>query len=264
VVDRLTLLRGAVQQALETNELDGVLALRADHNGTVPHLFRTGDDLSGLALWPKYPLTRTLDLLLSAQPGARLGIVARGCDERSLIEMAKRNQVDLERVTLIGLACTAEEAAACRCARPYPTKIAVGERVEGVEDTITSEHARLSLAERAGFWQRQFAKCFKCYGCRNVCPQCFCEECALEEDLWVERGVLAPPFPMFHLIRAMHTVGKCVGCRECELACPADIPLTILYSLLRRDVEEMFGYVPGASLEDRPPLVVSGVPEGWA
>jgi len=262
VVDRLTLLRGAVQQALETNELDGVLALRADHNGTVPHLFRTGDDLSGLALWPKYPLTRTLDLLLSAQPGARLGIVARGCDERSLIEMAKRNQVDLERVTLIGLACTAEEAAACRCARPYPTKIAVGERVEGVEDTITSEHARLSLAERAGFWQRQFAKCFKCYGCRNVCPQCFCEECALEEDLWVERGVLAPPFPMFHLIRAMHTVGKCVGCRECELACPADIPLTILYSLLRRDVEEMF--VPGASLEDRPPLVVSGVPEGWA
>jgi len=264
VVDRLTLLRGAVQQALETNELDGVLALRADHNGTVPHLFRTGDDLSGLALWPKYPLTRTLDLLLSAQPGARLGIVARGCDERSLIEMAKRNQVDLERVTLIGLACTAEEAAACRCARPYPTKIAVGERVEGVEDTITSEHARLSLAERAGFWQRQFAKCFKCYGCRNVCPQCFCEECALEEDLWVERGMLAPPFPMFHLIRAMHTVGKCVGCRECELACPADIPLTILYSLLRRDVEEMFGYVPGASLEDRPPLVVSGVPEGWA
>ncbi|RLC62925.1 MAG: 4Fe-4S ferredoxin, partial [Chloroflexota bacterium] len=191
MVDRLTLLRGAVQQALETNELDGVLALRADHNGTVPHLFRTGDDLSGLALWPKYPLTRTLDLLLSAQPGARLGIVARGCDERSLIEMAKRNQVDLERVTLIGLACTAEEAAACRCARPYPTKIAVGERVEGVEDTITSEHVRLSLAERAGFWQRQFAKCFKCYGCRNVCPQCFCEECALEEDLWVERGVLA-------------------------------------------------------------------------
>ena len=39
----------------------------------------------------------------------------------------------------------------------------------------------------------------------------------------------------------------------------ADIPLTMLYTLLRKDAEEMFGYVPGASVEDQPPLVVSGV-----
>jgi formate hydrogenlyase subunit 6/NADH:ubiquinone oxidoreductase subunit I len=66
-----------------------------------------------------------------------------------------------------------------------------------------------------------------------------------------------PPFPIFHLIRAMHTVGRCVGCNECERSCPAQIPLTILYSLLRRDVEEMFGYEAGRSVDDKPPLVIA-------
>lgn len=258
-MDRLSMLRKAVQEVLDAGEVDGVLALRADHGGTVPHLFQPGDDLSDLALWPKFPLPLTVDLLLSSHPETKLGVVIRGCDERGLIEMAKRNQVDLERLTLIGLACTAEEVAYCPCTKPHPTEIAVGEPLEGAADGRVAEQAQLSLAERMQFWQHQFAKCFKCYGCRDVCPQCFCEECVLEDDLWVERGVLAPPFPSFHLIRALHTVSKCIGCHECELSCPADIPLTILYTLLRQDAEKMFGYVPGASLEDQPPLVVAGV-----
>ena len=61
-----------------------------------------------------------MDMLLEADPEVRLGMVTRGCEERGLIEMAKRNQVDLERITMIGLACTAEERDECRCAWPYP------------------------------------------------------------------------------------------------------------------------------------------------
>jgi formate dehydrogenase subunit beta len=52
----------------------------------------------------------------------------------------------------------------------------------------------------------------------------------------------------------MHMTSRCVACRQCELACPADIPLTVLYDLLRRDVGELLGYVPGADLEVAPPL----------
>jgi ferredoxin len=79
----------------------------------------------------------------------------------------------------------------------------------------------------------------------------------LEDEMWVQTGVLPLPFPSFHVIRAMHTVGKCVGCGECERACPADIPLTILYSLLRRDAKELFSYEAGADIEDQPPLLVT-------
>mgnify|MGYP000981562322 CR=1 FL=1 len=32
-------------------------------------------------------------------------------------------------------------------------------------------------AERAEFWHEQFAKCIRCYACRNACPSCFCPEC---------------------------------------------------------------------------------------
>jgi ferredoxin len=238
-------------------ELDGVVALRADHYGAVPHLFKPGDDLADLAIAPKYPLASVVDMLLDAYPKARLGVVARGCDERALIELAKREQVDLERVRVIGIACTSEEARECRCARPYPQELAIGERTEGVVDELIKEHLALSLEERLDFWHRQFSKCFKCYGCREVCPECFCEECPLEDNLWVEIGVVPPPFPIFHLIRAIHTVGRCVGCNECEKSCPAQIPLTILYSLLRRDVEELFGYEAGRSVDDKPPLVIA-------
>ncbi len=255
-MDRLELVRDAVRKLLEEGSVAGVLALRASGASAAPHLFRPGDDLNALVVWPKYALPRTLDMLLEAHPEARLGMVTRGCEERGLIEMAKHNQVDLERVEMIMLACTAEERDECRCAWPYPSRIDVGEKLNGSADPLVAEHEALSLQERTQFWKEQFARCLKCYACRTVCPQCFCESCILEDALWVETGTLAPPFPSYHLIRAYHTVAKCVGCTECERACPADIPLTVLYTLLRRDAEAMFGYVPGRSVDDPPPLVV--------
>jgi formate dehydrogenase subunit beta len=261
-MDRLALTQEAVKQLLESGEVEGVLALRASGPSSVLHLYRPGDDLADLALWPKYNIPKIMDLLLQAAPNARLGMVTRGCEERGLIELAKHNQVDLARIEMIGLACTAEERDQCRCAWPYPSRVDVGDKVEGIADALVAEHEQMPLEERTEFWQQQFARCIKCYACRTVCPQCFCEVCVLEDKLWVETGVMAPPFPSYHLIRAYHTVGKCVGCMECEAACPADIPLPVLYALLRRDAEELFGYVPGRSVDELPPLVVETLPQG--
>lgn len=251
------MLREAVKTLLDSGQVEGVLALREVRSPTTaPHVFHPGDTLEDLALWPKYFAPKTADMLLQAWPGARLGMVVRGCEERGLIELAKHNQVELSRLTLIGLACSTEERDACRCAWPYPQRIDVGEKVEGIADELVAQHERMTMEERSQFWQAQFARCIKCYACRTVCPQCFCEVCILEDKKWVETGVMAPPFPSYHLIRAYHTVAKCVGCMECEAACPADIPLPVLYALLRRDAEAMFGYVPGRNVEDQPPLVV--------
>jgi formate dehydrogenase (coenzyme F420) beta subunit len=261
-MERAALLRDAVRSLLDSGQVDGVLALRAEGPASTPHLFRPGDDLEHLVLWPKYFLPKIMDMLLQADPDVRLGMVTRGCEERGLIELAKHNQVDLGRIQMIGLACTAEECDQCRCAWPFPSHIDVGEKVPGIADQLVAEHEKMSQQERTKFWQQQFARCIKCYACRNVCPQCFCEVCTLEDKMWVETGQLAPPFPSYHLIRAYHTVGKCVGCMECEAACPADIPLPVLYALLRRDAEKMFGYVPGRSVDELPPLVVETLPLG--
>jgi ferredoxin len=255
-------LRAHVAENLE--KLDGVVALRRTAEGTAPHLFQDGDDLSQLVLEPRYPLASVISLLQKRFPEAKFGVVARGCDSRALVEMAKRDQIDPDRLYLLGVACTAEEAQACYCADPapdvdqWPTAELLGEPVAGAPpNPLVAEYEQMSLEERRAFWRQQFLKCIKCYGCRDICPECFCEACALEDPLWVERGVLAPDFPMFHLIRAMHMASRCVACRQCELTCPAHIPLTVLYDLLRQDVGEILGYDPGADLEIAPPISLS-------
>jgi formate dehydrogenase subunit beta len=245
-------------------ELDGVIGLRRTAEGTAPYLFQAGNNLSQLVLEPRYPLASVVSLLQKRYPEARFGIVTRGCDVRALVEMAKREQVDPDRLYLFGIACTAEEAGECYCADPAPDLTAwpqaelIGTPAEGAPpNPIVAEYENMSLSERRTFWQQQFLKCIKCYGCRNICPECFCESCALEDSLWVERGVLAPPFPMFHLIRAMHMASRCVACRQCELVCPAHIPLTVLYDLIRRDVGDLLEYAPGADIAAAPPLALT-------
>lgn len=250
--------RAKVAESLK--DLDGVLALQRTPEGTAPYLFHEGDDLSHLVLEPYYPLASIISMLQKKTPEGRIGIVARGCDVRALVEMAKRDQVDPDRLYILGITCTSEEAEACHCSDPAPdpeglSAVVVGVPVPGASpNPLVAEYDQMSLPERRAFWQEQFLKCIKCYGCRNICPECFCEACALEDPLWVERGVLAPPFPMFHLIKAMHMANRCVACRQCESACPAHIPLTILYDLMQRDVQDLLGYIPGKDITSAPPL----------
>jgi coenzyme F420-reducing hydrogenase beta subunit len=93
--------RARVAEKLE--ELDGVVGLRQTTEGTAPYLFRDGDDLSQIVLEPRYPLGSIVSLLQKRYPEARFGIVARGCDARALVEMAKRDQVDPDRLVLLGV-----------------------------------------------------------------------------------------------------------------------------------------------------------------
>jgi ferredoxin len=61
---------------------------------------------------------------------------------------------------------------------------------------------------------------------------------------------------MYHLVRAMHMTAKCVGCRECEEACPVGIPMGIHFRLIGRDVREMFNYETGAVIDQKPPQLL--------
>jgi len=259
--ERLTALREAMGKVLP--DVDGGIGLKRGPAGSIaPYLFQKErpEELADLALWPKYPVPDTLGIMQKAHPQAKLAVVCRGCEERGIVEMAKHAQVNLKNVILIGLECIPDEAAFCRCAQPYTVhaSVTVGERIEGVPDPVTDEFAARSQAEKLAFWKEQFLRCIKCYGCRNICPQCFCNVCALEDEQWVSTGWLPMPLPpMYHLVRAMHMAAKCVACRECEETCPAGIPMAIQYRLIARDVKEMFGYETGASLDQKPPQLLA-------
>lgn len=249
------------QVSLQLKDLDGILALRQTSLGAAPHLFQTEADLSQLVVDPRFPLSEIISKLQKRFKDANFGIVARGCDTRALVEMAKRNQIDPDRLHIIGIACSAEQAEICYCANPspsidkWPRAELIGTPVPGAQpNPLVTKFKNLSREERWDFWQIQFTKCIKCFGCRNICPVCFCDACALEDPLWVEPGLLVPDFPMYHLIKAMHMTTRCIACRQCEIVCPADIPLTVLYDLISEDVSDLIGYIPGADLDSEPPL----------
>lgn len=249
-------LREVVKELFKKGEVGGVVGLKAREGCVVPHLFLPGEDLSCMVSSPKYTVGRIVSLVQREHPDVELGVVVRGCNERALVELAKREQVDLTKVRVIGIACTSQEAEECRCESPYPTRVDAGKKVEGITDDPDIRRLEsMGIEERLEYWADKFSKCFKCYGCRNACPLCGCETCILEEGVWVGTGDVPPEFPAFHLIRAYHTADRCIDCKECENACPAHIPLATLYSMLRKDIKELFGYRAGEDVKEKPPLV---------
>lgn len=243
-------------------EVDGVLGCRLVGGSHLPHLFTAAGMEDMAEDYPegeRYPIASIVRRLQTEDPGVRIAVVARGCDERSLIELSKQGQVDLGRVVILGLACEGDLARECGCAEPYPSEIVDGQRVEGVPDySLVEKMDRMPADARLDFWLSRFGSCIKCYGCRNVCPLCYCKECALEDDEMVERGRVPPARPAFHLIRALDMAGRCVDCGLCEEACPMGIPLRTLYRKVGRVVEDNFDYRPGRSPEEKSPLAVLG------
>ncbi|MHB1000558.1 MAG: Coenzyme F420 hydrogenase/dehydrogenase, beta subunit C-terminal domain [Armatimonadota bacterium] len=114
----------------------------------------------------------------------------------------------------------------------------------------------MSPAERRAFWAKQFEKCIRCYGCRQVCPACYCKECFVDKNgqTWASKATNTEANWFYHMGRAMHMAGRCIGCGECERACPMNIPIVQIYKKLHKDVAEMFDAAPGMDPDAAPIL----------
>ena len=127
----------------------------------------------------------------------------------------------------------------CWSARPQPeppVTATLDERVAALD--------ALSPDERFAFWTRELSRCAQCYACRQVCPLCYCERCIVEktEPQWIETSPHARGNFAWHLTRAQHLAGRCVGCGECERACPVGIPLALINRKLQQVVHELYDY----------------------
>ena len=104
-------------------------------------------------------------------------------------------------------------------------------------------------------YEDEFSKCMKCYGCREACPLCFCEDCCLETEgpEWVPGGY-TPAAPFFHLTRMVHMVDACTNCGQCSEVCPCEIPVAKVWSTVNNKVREIYGYIPGMGSDDPLPF----------
>lgn len=233
------MVRDKVKELLDKGEIKGFLGLKEKHGYPSPYLFtkENMDELEDLSESDvEYPLTKILLHIISKYPDDKFGIMVTSSGQRALVELCKQNQVERKNILTILI----------------DKKKQVSER--NVLDKIT----QLPSDERLEFWQYNFTKCIKCYGCRNICPVCFCPSCSLEEDVLIKRGDVPPEFPVFHLSRAVCMIARCIDCGMCEEACPANIPLRVIYRKMNDKIKEFFEYEPGLNVEDKSPLSFPG------
>ena len=262
-------LKNKVKELLGSGKIKGFLGL-CDKNGHIgPNLFCNEDDLDNLVVGDRnrpgdsrYPLNKQLIHLARCYPDDVFGILVRGCDERGLKTLYIWNQLNPNKVITLGIACPRELAEACECLQPYPDEIVEGEKAEGCSQGSVARIDALDLNGRFDRWMNEFSRCIKCYGCRDVCPMCFCKECSLETDELIHTGEIPPENPIFHLIRAVHMAGRCIDCGLCSEACPADIPLRTLYKKVADIIDQEFHYRPGYTMDQKSPLNILGQAPG--
>ncbi len=191
-----------------------------------------------------YQLVNILETVYPWTSG-KIAILTRKCDAKALAELFKRGLLDESRIVMVGVGCSKEQVALCRCEDPVPEKLDAGEaNAPARGDELLERLSKMPPEERLRYWTAQFKKCNKCFACTANCPVCFCDECVLEENTFVqEKGI--PPGMSFHLIRSFHLADKCIECGECERSCPAGIPLLTLRKMVLSNVKELFNFAPG-------------------
>jgi coenzyme F420-reducing hydrogenase delta subunit/ferredoxin len=234
---------------------EGTVQVMIGYGAGGPVFIRHAED-AGKLVW-NTDCQANLTTYLKRKEIKRLGkaaIVVKGCDERGLVILEKESQVDRQTLRVIGMACEnmgQPKCDTCKVRQPRFADEIIG---EAAAQPPVTPHAteldalmQMSPAERMSFWAQEFERCVKCYACRQVCPLCYCERCIADKNRPVAIDTSATPKGNFawHITRAFHLAGRCVGCGECTRACPAGIPLGLLNLTLARAAEKHFGYQAG-------------------
>lgn len=258
----MTPIQEQVHQWLEEERVDIFLAYRIVEGHPLPYAFtrehieETGELVTGPA---RYSLEKFATHIASHYPDARIGMVARDCNQRALNVLRVWNQLKEGQVETVSVNCCPSDLRAhadCSYLERRPVGV-VKQQLGQVPNQAVADVDAQPSAERFDRWMYEFQKCIKCYGCRNICPVCFCNECSLEHAELIGTGHLPPDIPIFHLVRAVHMAGRCIDCGLCEDACPAEIPLRLLYRKVNAIVKDLFEYETGSG-DTLPPFSILG------
>jgi formate dehydrogenase subunit beta len=183
----------------------------------------------------------------------RVAVVARPAALRTIVGLIQEFQFERDELAVLGILDGTPAG--------IEPDVVVGHIDENREqrEQVLAEVEKLehmSPSERWAWWEQQFAKCIRCYACRQVCPLCYCERCITDENQpqWIERSPSLKNNRTWNIIRAFHLVGRCVECGECDRVCPVDIPLSLIAAKMAKEVEAAFGHVAGTSREEKPAL----------
>jgi len=284
-MDVIQTLQDLARDLLSEGKVTTVIGYEVGPRGrTRPAFIYDPEDVARLA-WNQnatHNLTTYLHHKLQ-KPEDRVAVVVKPCDSRAINVLISDNKIDRDQVYVIGMACEGIQEGAgfgranggglqarcqtCTDRKPvvYDTLIGDPPQVKGVTDVGPYEKElerleNLSPVERMEFWLSQFDRCIRCYACRQACPMCDCPTCLYERDdsLWIGMGTGLDEKRTFHLGRAYHLAGRCIGCDECQRVCPMDIPIGLLNRKIAKEIREMFKFQAGFAPVPSPVATVLG------
>ena len=240
---------------------------------------------------------------LTRYPGKKVGIVAKGCDTRSIVTLIQERKVERKNVYIIGVPCegmvgisdvrkrcdlnnveeireemdkifikehgkekefTHKEIMSiscdgCRFPGPVIYDVITGKEKKASGDRFANakKFEELSIKERAEYFKKEFAKCIRCYACREACPVCYCKTCFTDSSSpkWIDRGVEQTDKAMYLVIRAFHMIGRCSDCGACTRVCPEGVDLNLIMNKIASDLKDNYKFESGRSIEEKEPLL---------
>ncbi len=282
-------LRKKTRELLEKGEVKVVIGYgwNRGKTHTTPVFITRPDDADRLVFNPL--CVNNLSVYLTrkfkdVQALGRPAIVAKGCDIKNIVVLMAEGQLKREDVHIIGMTCEGavyrqelwkgelrpeimpSKCHNCDVRNPHVADTVIGarsgftppEKPAGmVFDKIRELDSKAS-ADRWGFWINEFSRCIKCYACRRICSLCYCERCITEKNMpqWIETSAHPRGNLSWNLTRAMHLVGRCTFCGECERACPVNIPLNLVNQKMIQVVKDSFGFSSGLDASAHPPMIV--------
>jgi len=263
-------LRETAKRLLAEGQVNLVIGWReGTMRGRVQPAFLTQPDEAQQLVWSPLCNLNLAKYVRGLPP--RAAVVVKGCDLRAVQVLLREHQLKREDLYCIGVACPgmvdvsrldeltddqlrsqpADElldphCLMCEANIPDGADVILGEvprRQPAAQDPTLAPLLARAPEQRLGHFVQAWERCLRCSACIKSCPLCYCTTCFAEQikPQWVPRRVRIQENQMFQLGRAMHLAGRCVGCGDCQRACPVNLPLRALNARIAADIAELFG-----------------------
>ncbi len=268
-------IRARARELLENGEVTTFIGWESGRfeNQTTPLVITDASDADKLVC-NEYCVNTLAKYARDVVTRGKVGMVVRGCDSRGIVRLINDQVINREDVYLIGVGCAGvrdrktgellKKCAECRHGDPVICDEMAGDAAGRPQPSERFKEVHevelMTQPERSRYFEGVYAKCIRCYACRDVCPCCTCRECFVDQrrENWVGKQNNVAENRFYSLTRVMHIADRCIECGECERACPMGLPLMKLNRKVIKDLNDLFGeFESSMTLDEEPGKLIT-------